>query len=237
MTMAEIDKLLELMDDTPEDRVDKKNKVIHFQGYTFLFRDHDFKLRESYVVIKFSSKVTSAGVWRKIIDYSMKNLKKIKSLNDINLEDIQYDFCYGGSLKTLFPALKFGGDEMLFFVWMFVKTPGGQIFPATFYFGPSGTSIGGWQLYKAKKVFPPEFYSVINFSLFDFSLDELNAFVEALELSLKMVPMTDYYGVFLGDYGYTIMGIKNGIPYLLDLGWSYDENQMDKYLESAQFLI
>jgi len=126
---------------------------------------------------------------------------------------------------------------MLFFVWMFVKTPGGQMFPATFYFGPSGTSIGGWRLYKAKKVFPPGFYSVINFSPFDFSHDELNAFVEALELSLKMVPMTDYYGVFLSDHGYTIMGIKNGIPYLMDLGWSYDKGKIDKYLESAQFLI
>ncbi len=237
MTMAEIKKLLELMDDTPDDRVDIKNKVIYFQGYTFMFRDHGFRLRESYVVIKFSSKVTSAGFWRKIIDYSVKNLKKIKKLNDINLKDTKYDFCYGGSLKTIFPNLKFGGDEMLYFVWMFIKTPEGFMFPATFYFGPSGTSIGGWSLFDAKEVFPPEFYSVINFSPFDFSHDELNAFVEALELSLMMVPMTDYYGVFLCDDGYTIMGIKKGIPYLLDLGWSYDKGKIDKYLEIAQFNI
>ena len=92
MTMTEIKKLLELMDDTSDDRVDIKNKVINFQGYTFMFRDHGLKLRESYVVIKFSSKVTSAGIWRKIIDYSMKNLKKIKSINDINLEDTKNDF-------------------------------------------------------------------------------------------------------------------------------------------------
>ena len=27
---------------------------------------------------------------------------------------------------------------------MFVRTPRGQIFPATFYYGQSGASIGGW---------------------------------------------------------------------------------------------
>jgi len=146
------------------------------------------------------------------------------------LEDTEYDFFYGASLKTLLPTIKFGGDESLFHVWMFVKTPEGYMFPATFYYGPSGTSIGGWLLYKAEKVFPPEFFSLINFSPFDLSHDELDAFVEAIELSLKMVPMTDYYGVSRGDHGYTIMGVKNGKPYLTDLGWVYDEIKVDKQL-------
>ncbi len=228
--MAEIKKLLELMDNGKEDRVDIKNKVIHFQGYTFIFRDHDFKLHESYVVIKFSSKVTSAGFWRKIINYSMENLQEIKSVNDINLEDTKDDFCYGASLKTLFPALKFGGDEMLFYVWMFIRTPEGYMFPATFYYGPSGTSIGGWNLQDAKEVFPSKIFSIINCSPFNLSHDELDAFIEALELSLKKVPMTDYYGVCLGEHGYTIMGIESGCPYRKDLGWVYDEVKVDKQL-------
>jgi len=237
MMMAEIKKLLELMENSTEDSVDMKNRVIHFQGYTFVFRDHDSKLRESYVVIKLSSKVTSAGFWRKILKYSIENLQEIKSIGDINLEDTEYDFCYGASLKTLLPALKFGGDRTLFLVWIFVKTPEGYMFPATFYYGPSGTSIGGWKLQNARKVFPSEFYSIINITPFDLPHDELDAFVEALELSLKMVPMRDYYGVYLGDHGYTIMGVKNGEPYLLDLGWSYDERQMEAYLKDAQFLL
>ena len=226
--MAEVKKLLELMDTTTEDRVDIKNRVIHFQGYTFVFRDWELKSRESYARVKFSSKVTSAGFWRKIIEYSMKNLQEIKSINDINLGDTKYDFSYGASLKTLLPTIKFGGDDSLFDVWIFVKTPEGYMFPATFYFGPSGTSIGGWDLKDAQEVFPPEFYSIINFSPFDLSHDELNAFVEALELSLKMVPMTDYYGVCLGEHGYTIMGVKDGSPYLEDIGWVYDEIKVDK---------
>ncbi len=228
MMMAEVKKLLETMDGTTEDRVDMKNRVIHFQGYTFVFRDWELKTRESYARVKFSSKVTSAGFWRKIIKYSKEHLHEIKSINDINLEDTKYDLYYGASLKTLLPTIKFGGDESLWDVWMFVKTPEGYMFPATFYYGPTGTSIGGWLLYRAKKVFPPEFYSIINFSLFDLSHDELDAFVEALELSLKMVPMTDYYGISLGDHGYTIMGVKNGEPYLTDLGWVYDEIKVDK---------
>ena len=234
--MAEIKKLLELMDNTTEDGVDIDKKVIHFQGYTFIFRDHDFKLRESYVVIKFSSKVTSAGFWRKIIKSSMKNLQEVKSINDINLEDTKYDLCYGASLKTFFPALRFGGDDLLFFVWMLVRTPEGYIFPATFYYGPSGTSIGGWLLYKAEKVFPPEFFSIINYSPFNLPNDQIDAFVEALELSLKIVPVTDYYGVVHSDHGYTIMGVKDGSPYLKDLGWVYDEIKMDKRLNDQMDL-
>ncbi len=228
MTMAEIRKLLKLLDETTEDRVDFKNRVIHFQGYTFVFRDWELKTRESYARVKYSSKVTSAGFWRTILKYSMEHLQEIKNINDLNLEDSEYDLCYGASLKTLLPTLKFGGDESLFDVWMFVKTPEGYMFPATFYYGPTGTSIGGWLLYRAKKVFPPEFFSIINFSPFDLSHDKLDAFVEALELSLKMVPMTDFYGVSRGDHGYTILGVKNGEPYLTDLGWVYDEIRVDK---------
>ena len=81
-----------------------------------MFRDWELKSRESYARVKFSSKVTSAGFWRKIIKYSMENLHEIKSINDINLEGTEYDFCYGASLKTLLPTIKFGGDESLFHV-------------------------------------------------------------------------------------------------------------------------
>ena len=200
--------------------------------FFFIIITYFFSLvhRFKFTHVKFSSKVTPAGFWRKIIKYSMEHLQEIKSINDINLEDTEYDFCYGAFLKTLLHTLKFGGDRSLFDVWMFVKTPEGYIFPATFYYGPSGTSVGGWDLQDAKEVFPPNFYSIINFSPFSFSHDELVEFVEILELSLKMVPMTDYYGVSLGDHGYTIMGVKNGEPYLKDLGWVYIEIKVDRQL-------
>lgn len=117
---------------------------------------------------------------------------------------------------------------------MFVKTPEGYIFPATFYYGQSGTSVGGWRIHRAKEVFPPEFFSFINFSPFNFTPDELDAFIEALELSLKMVLVADYYGIFQGDDGYTLMCVKDNIPYLMELGGSYDKGKINRYIEVAQ---
>ena len=114
------------------------------------------------------------------------------------------------------------------------KTAEGYIFPATFYYGKSGTSLGGWHMARIKERFSPDFYSIINFSPFNFTPNELDDFIEALEISLRMVPMTDYYGVNKGDDGYTIMGVKDGNPYILDLGWSYDERKKDQYLKFAQ---
>jgi len=213
--------------------VDYEEKVIHFQGYNFVFRDPYIEPRGSYINVKFSSKITSAGFWRKIIKYSLENPDKIKSLNDLNLEDTKLDYLFGGSLKTLVPSLKFGGYETLFDAWMFVKTPEGYMFPASFYYGQSGTSLGGWRIDRAKKVFPPEFFSLINFSPFDFTSDELDAFVEALELSLKMVPIADYYGIFEGDHGYTLMGAKDNKPLFMELGGSYDKRKIKEYQRLA----
>ncbi len=233
MIETEIQTLLKLLDSTTEDKVNFKDKVIHFQGYSFIFRDPFLEPRESYVEVIHSGKFSSAGFWRKVIKVSLKNLDKIESLNELDLEDTKLDFLYGGSLKSLMPTLRFGGDEDLFAIWMFVKTPEGCIFPATFYYGKSGTSLGGWHLDDAKQVFPPEFFSIINFSPFDFTPDELDAFIEALELSLKMVPVGDYYGIYKGDNGYVLMGAKDNRPLYMELGWSYDKNKIKRYLEVA----
>ena len=91
------------------------------------------------------------------------------------------DLFFAGSLKTLLPRLRFGRDE-IFLVWVLIKTPENKSFPAKFYFGPSGTSWAGWTLQGYLKVFPSDFRSVINYSPFDLSDDELNSLVEAFEL-------------------------------------------------------
>ena len=231
--MTEIDILLNLLEYNQEDHVDYNNKVIHFQNYTFLFRDRLTESRKPYVTGLHSSKFSSAGFWCKVIKYSLENFGKIKSLNDLNLEETKLDYLYGGALKTLIPSLTFGGYETLFSVWMLVRTAEGYIFPATFYYGQSGTSLGGWRLYKARKTFPPDFFSLINFSPFDFTSNELDAFIEALELGLKMVPVADYYGIFQGDHGFTLMGAKDGKPIFMELGASYDDRKMEEYIRLA----
>lgn len=62
------------------------------------------------------------------------------------------------------------------------------------------------------------FCSLINFSPFNFNPDELDAFIEALELSLRMVPVSDYFGIYEGDKGNFLMGVKYNHPYMINLG-------------------
>ncbi len=84
-------------------------------------------------------------------------------------------------------------------VWLLVKTPDEKIFPATF-------------------------TSIINCSPFDFSRDELDALIEALECTLSQVPATDFYGVYQSDDGAFLMGLKSGVPFIVNLGYSYDDS-------------
>jgi len=108
-----------------------------------------------------------------------------------------------------------------------VKTPDNKIFPATFYYGPSGTSLGGWRSWYYEKVFPKDFKSVINFSPFDFSSNELELLIEALECSLKQVPTTDFYGIYQHDDGKFLMVLKGGRPFIVNLGYSYDDQVIE----------
>ena len=123
---------------------------------------------------------------------------------------------FGGALRTLIPDMEFGGYESLYHIWMFVKTPKGQMFPATFYYGQSGTSIGGWSrdyrvfLFAEERTFPQEFESIVNFTPFDFSKMELEEFIEALELALDNVPISDFEGIYEHDLGKELMGIRSG---------------------------
>ncbi len=231
--MTEIKELLKILEITSEDKVNYRDKAIYFQGYSVVFRDRWLKSRKPYVTGLKSSKFSSVGFWRRVINYSMENLDKINNLNELNLEETKLDFLFGGSLKTLLPTLTFGGDETLFKVWMLVRTPEKHIFPATFYYGKSGTSVGGWYLDEAEEVFPSEFCLIINFSPFDFKPDELDAFVEALELSLKLVPVADYYGIYYGENGYILMGARDNKPLYMELGWSYDKRKIEEYLSLA----
>ena len=72
------------------------------------------------------------------------------------------------------------------------------------------------------KVFIKDFRSIINSSLFDFSKDELEALLEALECTLRQVPTTDFYGIYQHDDEYFLMYLKNDNSIIVDLGYSYD---------------
>ena len=223
--------LLKILCDVVEGKDNIEKGAVGFNGYSFIFRDPP-NSNESYIKTIGSSKFSSAGVWRGFLLKAMEDIKSVK-LGDPSLNDVRYDLLFAGALKTIIPTLKFGG-EILFHVWMLVKTPENKIFPATFYYGQSGTSLGGWKLSEAKKVFPLDFFSLINFSPFDFTNDELDVFIEAFELSLRKIPVSDFHGVFQSDMGYSLMGVKNGIPFIEDLGYSYDDDKIQNYLRSFE---
>ena len=231
----EIESLLKLVSEAADGKDDFKEGAIGFNGYGFVFRDYDYKSKNSFIIGDGSSKFCSVGAFKDVYKKSLEVQGPIKSLKDLLNYDPKFDLYFGGALKTLVPKMEFGGYERLFHMWMFVKTPKGQIFPATFYYGQSGASIGGWSpdyrvfLFAEARTFPPEFESIINFSPFNFSKIELEEFIEALVLSLDKVPTSDFEGVYEHDLGRELMGIRSGKPFAKPLKnkrkeietWSY----------------
>ena len=222
-----IERLLKLVSEAANGKDNFKEGAIGFNGYGFVFRDYDYKSKDSFIIGDGSSKLCSIGAFKNIYKKSIEHQGPLKSPKDLLNYDPKNDLYFGGALKTLIPKLGFGGYKQLFHVWMFVKTPQGKIFPATFYYGQSGTSLGGWSpdyrvfLFAEERTFPQEFESVVNFTPFNFSAVELEEFIEALELALDKVPISDFEGVYEHDLGRESMGLKSGKPFV-------------KYLEKKQ---
>jgi len=230
-----IEDLLKLASEAADGKDNFKEGAIGYNGYGFVFRGYGYKSKNSFIIGDGSSKLCSIGAFRNIYKKSLEIQGPIKSSKDLLNYSPKLDLFFGGALKSLVPEIEFGGNEQLFDVWLFVKTPKGQMFPATFYYGQSGASIGGWSpdyrvfLFTEARTFPPEFESIINFSPFNFSKIELEEFIEALVLSLDKVPTSDFEGVYEHDLGRELMGIRSGKPFVKSLEnkrkkietWSY----------------
>lgn len=192
-------------------------------GYGFVF----FDFQEDYSYVKHSSKICGAGTHFGDFE-SFMSLDELKfdKLSDVGrlMKDIKHDLLLAGSLKTLLPDLEFGGDEMLFYVLMFVMTPDGLFFPATFYYGPSGTSLGGWRLEKYQD-FPRKTRDEFNFSPFDFDKDGLTGLIEAQMFALQKVPVSDFCGIYEHDLGSALMCVHNGVAFVMELGYDYEYSE------------
>ncbi len=215
-----INHLIKLVSEAADEQDNFKEGAIGFNGYGFVFKKLDYNSQDSFIIGDGSSKLCSTGAFRDIYKKSIKHqgpLKNPKNLFNYNPEN---DLYFGGALKTLIPDMEFGGYESLYHIWMFVKTPKGQMFPATFYYGQSGTSIGGWSpdyrvfLFAEGRKLPQEFEAIVNFTPFNFSRTELEGFIEALELALDKVPTSDFEGVYEHDLGRESMGLKSGKPFV-----------------------
>jgi hypothetical protein len=236
--MTEVEKLLELVSIVAKgkDRVDLG--AVGFNGYGFVFRD-PFNSQVSYITIQGSSKFCSISLLlkRNIFqqDFDKHNLK---GLRDFMMENDNYNLLLASSLKTLIPTLKFGGDERLFFAWMFVRTPDGKQFPATFYYGQSGMSLGGWSFLEddsEESYFPVDFKSKININPFEISREKLEDIVEALEHSLRKITLSDFYGVYKHDFGRTLMGVQYGRPFTMDLRRPMNDDEIKSLIKSTVF--
>ncbi|MBY9016072.1 MAG: hypothetical protein KGD68_10305 [Candidatus Lokiarchaeota archaeon] len=230
-----INHLIKLVSEAADGKENFKEGVIGFNNYGFIFRNFDYISKNSFIIGDGSSKLCSIGAFKDIYRKSLELQGPLKSPKDLLNYNPKHDLYFGGALRTLVPNMKFGGYESLFHVWMFVKTPKSQMFPATFYYGQSGTSIGAWSpdyrvfLFAEERTFPQEFESNMNFTPFNFSAVELEEFIEALELALYKVPISDFEGVYEHDLGRELMGIKSGKPFVKTLEkerkeietWSY----------------
>jgi hypothetical protein len=86
------------------------------------------------------------------------------------------------------------------------------------------TNLGGWDSEIYDEIFPKRIYKLINGSPFDFTKDELEALIEALECALKKVPISDFYGVYHHDFGKILMGVRFGVPFIVEMGYEYDRS-------------
>lgn len=216
--------------------LDIRKAQVGYNGYGFVFFDFQNILVDS-IFRKWSGKVCGAGAnfgdfekFRALDEIKFDKLSNIDSLKD----DVLQDLLLAGSLKTLLPDLKFGGDEMLFLVLMFVMTPDNLFFPAIFYYGASGTSLGGWRLEKYQK-FPREICEKFNFSPFDLDKDGLTGLIEAQMFALKKVPVSDFCGIYSHDLGNTLMGVYDGVAFIQDLGYEYGENDVKILLDYLDY--
>ncbi len=222
-----IQNIIQLINQATQGIDNLEKGAIGYQGYGFFF--------DESISIYGSSRVYGLGTSRFLInDWEMN---KITEPEDLSLYgDITYDLNLIGALKTLVPDLYFDTDELLFDICMFVKTPEGKQFPATLYYGPSGLAIGGWRSYEeeANNQFFP-YRSFINFCPFDFSQNNFEGLAEALEIAVNKVPISDFYAVHLRDIDYCLMGFKNGKTFVISLGESYTEEDINKLLTRYNF--
>ena len=113
---------------------------------------------------------------------------------------------------------------------MFVLTPEGLFFPANFYYGASGTALGGWMLKRYQK-FPKETYDEFNFSPFDLDKDGLTGLIEAHMFALKKVPVSDFCGIYKHDLGNTLMCVHNSVAIIREFAYDYGEEEVEFVLK------
>ncbi len=190
--------------------------AVGFAGFGFVFWDLSH-IAEIFS-LEYTSGICRLGTTRELLKaWDNGNLRKHDNILDYSYDQAQ-DLYYVGAIKTLVPSLKFGGDELLFEVGMLVNTPKGEIFPATFYWGVGGLTIGGWKQDPLRNfIMLQNIGQTIKFNPIKFTNDDIEKLTEAIQLALQKVPITDFEGVYWGDLGRFRMGIKSNSPFITQI--------------------
>lgn len=175
-------------------------------GFGFVFRDVNYE----DIGLEFTSKVCNIGTMREFFE-------EFQNKEDPDIfqvySDIRSDLLLIGAVKTLVPSIQLALDDLLFIVWMVVKTPDNRIFPATMYYGKTRLATGGWRRNKlSKEVGFSKYKEYFNFNPFDFTIEEQSSYAEALESALQKVPISDFEVVYRDEYGEQVMVVNDGIP-------------------------
>jgi len=192
----DVKKLIYLVTQASNGKDDLMKAAIGFNGYGFIFRSFES-------VSQWTSNVPSS---RATFVEDLEDPKHYEM-------EIYHAVKYAASLKTLIPNMELGGYEILFHVWMFVKTPDNKLFPAKFYYGPTGIAIGGYhppldklKTMTKKDLWSEDFAEHVNFSPYGFNKDQREGFVKALRGALQKVPKSHFECVFKNDKGKFMMG-------------------------------
>ena len=192
--------------------------AIGSSGYGFLFMNED-SLPEC---VRFcgGGRLYPLGSMK---DFAIEYEKHvIKDFSNFSGDELFYqDIKIIGSVKTLVPDARFGdpdNQDIMFEVWLFVRTPDKRTFPARIYYGPTRLAIGKWNFYRVcDSKAAIEFESLFNYDPSKFSLIEKQELAIAIELALMKVPVSDFLGILNHDCGYRVLSIYRGRSIVLHL--------------------
>ena len=204
-------KLIKLLSKAAEGKKSIAEGAVGSDSFGFIFRDIAFI--KDFFDLSYVSQLCNVGTMRMFLHNFSGDPDAF-----FKYSDLSFDISCIGSLKTLVPTIKFGMDDLLFEVWMLVRTPKGEIFPASFYYGKSRLAIGGWNIntidlfHNIKFSLPKELNEYINVNPFDFTVEERDHLASSLEFALQGVNSSDFEVTFRDEYGDIFLAIQEGIP-------------------------
>jgi len=206
--------ILQLVILAAEGKDDIRKGAIGYGGYGFIFRDEDFFKDFSKEIFRYRAfvEVGDENCLRKDRKEGKFDIDKIDSYYLINALMI-------GSLKTLLPSLKFMEAEysdILFVVWVIIRTPKGKIFSAIYHYDRYRMALGNL---RSREKFCEKYPYICNYDPKNLSREEKYELADAFENALKKVPLTDYRTIYPGhDYAFHI-GVNNKVPLFEIVDW------------------